>query len=213
MSEFLEKVREARAKTKPRKFVQTWDISFGLKNVDLKKPENRFSSELSLPEGRGKGVKTVVIADSLAREAKEKADYVISRAEIPVLAKNKKKLKKIASGHDYFFGEAPLMPEIGKQFGTILGPKGKMPKPIPPNVKLGPFLEAFRKMVTVSLKSSPVIHVIIGSEDMEEEKIARNAQAVYNFVKDRLPKGKNSIKSIHVKLTMGPPSRINITQV
>jgi large subunit ribosomal protein L1 len=213
MSELLGKIKEARANTKPRKFVQTWTLSFGLKNIDLKKPENRFSSDLSLPEGRGKKIRTVVIADSLAKEAKGAADYVISKDEIPGLVKNRKKLKKIVSDHDFFFGEAPLMPLIGKSFGTILGPKGKMPRPIPPNVKLAPFIEAFSRMVNVSLKSSPVIHVVVGSGDMDDEKVARNARAVFNLVKEKLPKGKNSIKSVHVKLTMGPALKVNVAQV
>ncbi len=213
MNEFLEKIREARAKAKPRKFVQTWTLSFGLKNIDLKKPENRFSSDIALPEGKGKKVRTVVIADALAKEAKETADYVIEKSQIPGLSRDTKKLRKMATDYDFFFGEASLMPQIGKSFGTVLGPKGKMPKPIPPNTKLGPFLEAFKKMITVSLKNSPVIHAVIGTEDMDDEKVARNAQAVYNLVRDRLPKGKANIKSMHVKLTMGPPSRLNISQV
>jgi large subunit ribosomal protein L1 len=213
MNVFLESVREARAKARPRKFSQTWSLSFGLRGVDLKKPENRFSAEFPLPEGRGRRIKSVVIADSLVAEARKHADFVVTRDELDGLAKDRKKLKKLAAEHDFFFGEAPLMPLIGKTLGVVLGPQGKMPKPVPANAKLEPFLAAFQKMVRITLKSSPVIHVTIGSDGMDEERVARNAQAAFLFIRDKLPKGKNNVKSVYVKLTMGPAVKVNTNQV
>ena len=85
MSEFLEKLKEAKGKAKPRKFTQSWDFSINLKGVDLKKPENRINAEISLPEGRGKNLKVAVIADSLAAEARKAADLVITKEEIDQL--------------------------------------------------------------------------------------------------------------------------------
>jgi ribosomal protein L1 len=43
---------------------------------------------------------------------------------------------------------------------------------------------------------------------MPDEKVMRNVEGVYNFVKDNLPKGKNNIKSILLKLTMGHPVKL-----
>lgn len=210
MSEFLERVKEAKEKTKPRRFTQSWDFSINLKGLDLKKPENRINAEFILPEGRGKNLKVAVIADSLATDARKIADLVITKEEIDELAKNKKRLKKIANEYDKFLGEASLMPAIGKSFGIILGQRGKMPKPIPPKVKIEPFVEAARRTVKISLKETPVIHLSVGSESMSEEKVASNMEAVFNLLKERLPKGKNNIKSAYIKLTMGPPVKIRI---
>jgi len=210
MSEFLEKVKEAKEKAKPRKFKQSWDFSINLRGIDLKKPENRINSEISLPEGRGKDLKVAIIADSLAADARKAADLVITKEQIDELAKNKKRLKKIANEYDRFLGEASLMPLIGKQFGMILGQRGKMAKPIPPKAKIEPFIEAARRTAKISLKESPVIHVSVGTESMEEEKVAANMEAVFNFLKERLPKGKNNIKSAYIKLSMGPAVKIRI---
>jgi len=210
MSEILERIKEAKEKSKKRRFKQTWDFSINLKGIDLKKPENRFSVDFALPEGRGKDTKVVIFADSLASEARKIADLVITKEQIESFAKNKKKVKEIANKYDWFFGEAPLMPLIAKAFGTILGPRGKIPKPIPPKANLESLVQAARKMVRVSLKGSPVIHVPVGTEDMPEEKIAANIQAVYNFAKEKLPKGRTNIKSTQIKLTMGKPVKLKL---
>ena len=206
--DFLEKVKEAKKETKARKFKQTWDLVINVTGLDLKKPEHRFNLEFSLPEGRGKDVKIAAIVDSGAAEARAAVDTVISKADIDVLARDKKRFKKMVSSHAWFIAEAPLMPLVGKSLGVILGTRGKMPKPIPPKVKLDPLVQAIKKSVRVSLKSSPVVHVIIGSEDMPEDKVAKNAQAVYNFVRDKLPKGETNIRSVYVKLTMGRPVKV-----
>ena len=208
MSEFLEKVKEAKEKAKPRKFNQSWDFSINLKGLDLKKPENRINAEISLPEGRGKDLKVAVIADSLAEEARKAADLVITKAEIEELARNKKRFKKIAAEYDRFLGEVSLMPAIGKSFGMILGQRGKMPKPIPPKVKIEPFIEAARRTAKISLRETPVIQVSVGTQSMDDEKVAANMEAVFNFLKERLPKGKNNVRSAYIKLSMGPPVKV-----
>ncbi len=206
----VESVKLARENSKQRRFEQTWDLIINLRGLDLKKPENRFSTETILPKGRGKEPKVAVFADLMANEAKKFADLVITKKEIDSLAADKKKMKKIADSHDFFFGEAPLMPMIGKSLGTVLGPRGKVPKPIPPKGSIEPLLRASRRMVRVSLKEVPVIYVTVGAEKMKDEDVAENIQAVYNLVKERLPKGKNNIRSMLIKLTMGKPVKISL---
>jgi large subunit ribosomal protein L1 len=208
---FSEGIKKARELARKRKFRQTWDLGISLKGIDLKKPENRFSLEFPLPAGRGKPVRVGVIADSLASDAKkEGADVVIRKEEISSLGGSRKRLKKIANSVEWFFGEAPLMPQIGKSFGPVLGPRGKVPKPVPPKADIGVIIKKARKSVRISLKDSPVIHVPVGSEDMKDEDVLKNIVGVYNFVKDRLPKGISNIRSVHLKLTMGKPVRLEV---
>jgi large subunit ribosomal protein L1 len=210
MKNIVEKLKEAREGSRPRKFTQTWDFSINLKGLNLKKPENRFNFELMLPEGRGKDLKVAFIVDTLENDARKHADFVISKAEIESLARNKKKLKGIANQYDWFFGEASLMPQIGKSFGAIFGPRGKVPKPVPPKVGIEPFVQRARRSVRVYVKESPVIHVPVGTDKMEDDKIAKNIEAVYNAVKDKLPKGRTNIRSVYIKLTMGKPVKLDI---
>ena len=207
----LSKIKEAKEKSKPRKFTQSWDLSINLKSLNLKKPENRFNTQLLLPGGRGKDVKVAVIADSLATEAqKAGANLIIKKAEITSLAKDKKKLKKIANEYEWFFGEVSLMADIGKQLGTVLGPRGKMPKPIPPKAKVEPFVKNARNSVRIAVKESPVIHIVVGTEKLDYQNVANNVEAVYNLITDRLPKGKNNIRSVFLKLTMGRPVKLEM---
>ena len=207
-SDVLTKVKEAREKAKQRKFSQSWDLSINLKGMDLKKPENRLNLEFQLPEGRGKEVKVAVIADSMAPAAKDIANLVIRKEEIDRLSKDPKSLKRIVEENDWFFGEISLMPLIGKTLGQVLGPKGKMPKPLPPNANLKAFAEAAKKSVRIKLATTPVIHVPMGSDKMTDDQIANNINSLINFVKEKLPKGKNNIKSAYIKLTMGPAIKL-----
>jgi len=206
----IDGIKAAKKGAKQRKFVQSWDFSINLKGLDLKKPENRFSTGFALPYGRGKDIKVAVFADSLAAEAKDAADLVIKKNEIEDLVKNRRKLKKIIKEYEWFLSEVSLLPTIVKSMGSVLGPRGKVPKPIPPNVKLKPMIAAAKKTIRIVLRETPVIHIVIGNEKMPEEQVAANAEAVFNFVKEKLPKGLNNIRNVYIKLTMGPSVKVNM---
>lgn len=206
--EILTKIKEAREKGKKRKFAQTFDLVISLTGLDLKKPENKLNLDFLLPEGKGKTTKVVVIADALAAAAKDEVDLVIKKADIDPLAKDVKRLKVLAKTYDSFFGEVALMPMIGKTLGQVLGPLGKMPKPLPPNANIKAFTEAAKKTVKVRLTTTPVIHTIVGTESMDDQKIENNVNALVNFIKEKLPKGKNNIRAVYLKLTMGPAIKL-----
>ena len=93
----LEAVKEAKEQSKPRNFTESVDIIINVRDLDVKKPENRFSEEVVLPKGRGKQVKLGVIADGeLIVQAKESGvALVINKADLEELGKNKRKLKKL----------------------------------------------------------------------------------------------------------------------
>ncbi len=205
-----EAIAEAQKASKKRKFPQTWDLTINVSGLDLKKPENRFSAELNLPEGRGKDMKVAIFSATLGPEARKHADTIISKAELEAMIKNKKKLKKLVRHNDKFLAEASLMPLIGKSLGPILAPRGKMPKPLPPKVPPLAMVNLAKKSVRVMLKDSPVIHIPIGTDSMKPESIEKNATAAYKLVTDRLPKGKINVKSVIIKLTMGKPVKVEM---
>ncbi len=205
----LENLKDAKSKSKKRKFSQTWDLLINLAGLDLKKPENRFNVEFALPEGRGKDVKVAVFADSVAAEAKKHADHVIRKEEIESLAKNKKKVKKLAKEYDWFLAEAPLMPLIGKTLGPVLAPRGRMPKPVPPK-GIDALVQLARRSIRIALKTTPVIQVPVGTEAMPDEKVMKNIESVYNFIRDKLPKGKTNIRNVFIKVTMGQPVKVEM---
>ncbi|NOZ59583.1 MAG: 50S ribosomal protein L1 [Euryarchaeota archaeon] len=204
-------VGEARKASKKRNFTQSFDLAINLRDVDMSKPENRLSEEVVLPKGRGKPVKVAVIAgDELALAAKEHADLVITKEELEELAKDKKKAKKLANDIDFFIAQAELMPTIGRFLGPVLGPRGKMPKPVPPNAPIAAIVERLRRTVRLRTKDKPVIHVAVGSEEMSDEEIAQNVEAVLSHLERKLDKGMGNIKSVYIKTTMGPSVRVEV---
>jgi len=202
-------VQKALESAKKRNFVETVELAINLADVDLTIPKNRIQEDIILPNGRGKAVRVCVIGGGeLALKAKDVADLVITPDELGAIADDKKQAKKIANSTDYFIAEAPLMAVVGKRLGTVLGPRGKMPKPIPPGVDPGAMVENLRKSVTVRTKDRITFHVPVGTVNMSADDIADNVDVVLKRVSLRLEKGMQNVASAYVKTSMGPSERI-----
>jgi large subunit ribosomal protein L1 len=207
----LTAVQEAlsKSKEKERKFRQTVDLAINLHNVDLSVPKNRIEEEIALPHGRGRDVKVGIFASGdLAAKSKDLADVVITPEQISELADDKKKFKKIVNDTTFFLAEAPLMPTIGKSLGVVLGPRGKMPRPIPPGRDPHPIIDQLRKTVKVRSRDKPTFHTVVGAEDMDAEQIAEQVEFVLRRVESRLEYGRMNIRSAYVKTTMGPSVKV-----
>ena len=206
--EAVKKLKESN-KEKVRKFKQTIDLVVNLKNIDLNIPKNRIDEDIKLPKGRGSQAKIALFASGeLAQKSKNIVDFLIKPEEIDDYADDKKTFKKIADTHDYFISEAPLMPTIGKTLGTILGPRGKMPKPVPQAADLTDMIKNLRDTVKVRSKTNNTFHTIVGIEDMTEEDIAENIQAIMKRLEGTLERGKMNIRSVFIKSTMSPSQKI-----
>ena len=192
-----------------RKFKQNIDVVINLKNLDMNNPKNRVDAEIVLPHGRGNDAKIALFASGeLAVKSKKHVDFLIKPEEIEDYSKDKKKFKKIAEEHDFFVSEGPLMPTIGKTLGTVLGPRGKMPKPVPPQADISGMVKNLRKTVRLRSKSNLTFHTIAGNVDMPKEHIAENVDAIITRLESLLEKGRINIGSVYIKTTMGPPERV-----
>ncbi|AGI47057.1 LSU ribosomal protein L1P [Thermoplasmatales archaeon BRNA1] len=184
-------------------------MAVNLRDIDLTLPKNRIQEDIVLPKGRGKAVKVTVIGGGeLALKAKDVADLVIGPDEIGALADNKKQAKKVANDTEFFIAEAPLMAQVGKRLGTVLGPRGKMPKPIAPGADPSAMIDNLRKSVTVRTKDHKTFHVPVGTVEMSAEDIAENIDVVMSRVIGHLEKGKHNIDSVYIKTSMGPSERL-----
>lgn len=208
--EILEAVKKAKEGSKPRNFTQSLDVVITIKDLDVRKPENRIDEEVFLPNGRGKPVKIAFIADGeLALLAKNAgADLVINKAELEEMGKDRKEAKKMANRHDFFVAQADMMPLVGRFLGPVLGPRRKMPKPVPASAKPEPLMEKLKGTVKVRIKDQPVVQALVGSQEMGDEEIADNIEAVLGVLDQKLEKGRNQIKAMYVKTTMGPIARV-----
>ena len=200
----------AKEQAKPRNFTQSIDVIINLKDLDVRKPENRFSEEVALPNGRGKEIKIGVIADGeLALAAKNAGvDVVISKEDLQEFGKDIKAAKKVVNSVDSFIAQADMMPLVGRFLGRILGPRNKMPKPVPASARIEPLLERTQATIKVGVKQQPSIQILVGTQDMDDEKLAENIEAVLAVLDRNLEKGRNQIKSMYIKATMGSVVRV-----
>ena len=202
-------VKEVFEASKQRNFKESVDLAVNLKDIDLSIPKNRVDDEILLPKGRGKPATVAVFAGGeLAVKAKSAADLVIAPEELDDLADDKKKAKKLANDHTFFVAEAPLMPIIGKKLGVVLGPRGKMPKPIPPSADPVPIINNLRNTVRIRSKDRRTFHTLIGTKDMNIEDIAENVDVVMKRLIGKLDRGKMNIASVYLKTTMGKSVRL-----
>lgn len=205
---------ELRKNLVKRKFPQSIDLVVKLREVDLKKPENRINEAIALPNPPDKSLKICVIASGdLATRAKDAgADMLISRQDLENLGKDKKAARKLAVNYDFFIAEAPLMPLVGRGLGSFLGPRGKMPTPVPPNAPIEQVVSNHRKMVRVRMREQPVLQCRVGTENMPDDKLVENIQTVVSRVEQKLERGFKNIGEILLKATMSKPVKVSFAK-
>ena len=194
-----------------RKFVESLDIAFTIKDVDLKNPNNRIQEEIRLPSGRGKELKIAMFAASdAAQKAKAAGIHVIDPSEIEELGKNKGGAKKLANSFDYFLSEVPHMGLIGRYLGVVLGPRGKMPRPVPPVVDPAVIANGLKSTTVIKSRDKVTFQASFGTRAQSHEELLKNAMEVYTHVTSRLERGIGNIRSLYIKTSMGPATRIEV---
>ena len=90
---------------------------------------------IQLPKQTGSPASVCVMASGdLGLKAKDaKADKVVNVDELNKLGSNKRESRKFINNYDFFLADTQLMPVVGKVLGQLLGPRGKMPTPVPFN--------------------------------------------------------------------------------
>ena len=206
----LDAVKQAKEKSGQKKFNQTVDLILNIVEIDMKAPEGKIQEIVELPHATGKPNKICVIASGeLALEArKANADRVIEKVDLEGLAGKKKELRKLASDYDVFISEAPLMPLVGRILGPVLGPRGKMPVPVPPTADIASLIAKHRKTIVVRMRNQPIIQCSVGTENMNEEELFDNIQAVLRVLEGKLKRGLKNIKLACIKTSMGTPVKI-----
>lgn len=208
----LAAIKEVKSNNNERKFIQSIDLAINLQNIDMKKPEGRIQERIELPHSVGKKLKVCVVATGeLAMKAKNAgASLVIGRTELEALTGEKKKQKDIARKYDLFIAEAPLMPLVGKSLGASLGPRSKMPTPVPPNANIEEQIKKHQNIVSVRMRGQPVIQCRIASQEMSDEEIADNVQAVVRRIESKLKRGIKNFRSVYLKTSMGLSIKVEL---
>ena len=203
-AQLTDMIKEAKATDKDRKFKQALELIMVFKDIDVKKGFS-INETIQLPKQTSTPATVCVMASGdMGLKAKEaKADKVIDTGDLDKLGANKRESRKFINKYDFFLSDTKLMPTVGKVLGQLLGPRGKMPTPVPFDAPIGSFLERFRSSIRVKVKSSLSASCKIGDETMEDTDLAANAHAVVSAVEKKLPNGDRNIRRILVKTTMG----------
>jgi len=200
-----EMIKEAKAGSKQSKFKQSVEMIIVFKDIDVKKGF-ALNEIVQLPKTSSPATVCIMATGDMGQKAKEaKADAVLGSEELDRFAANKRASRKFINKYDFFLADTQIMPAVGKVLGQLLGPRGKMPTPVPFNASIESFLQRFRSSIKVRSRASLAMSCKIGDESMENADLAINAHAVLSAVEKKLPSGEKNLKRVIIKTTMGKP--------
>lgn len=206
---FDEAVDSLKEKSGERGFTQSVDLVINVRDLDLDDPDNRFSTKVNLPHSPSDEIRICVIGKTIINDAGN-ADRVVDPDELDEIIGDDAAAKDLAEEYDFFIAEAPMMPKIGRELGSVLGPRNKMPEPMEPGEDPSERIEELKTTISLNLKENPSIKCKLGEEDMDDGDIVDNAEAVYESVLNHLPRNEHNIKNILVKYTMSTPVEVDV---
>ena len=187
-------------KEKKRKFVQTVDLVMNLKNFDVRK--EALNTFVSVPHPSEKKLAAFFMKRSKLIDTITPEDFV-KYNEV-------KDIKKLAKKYDAFIAAAPLMGKIATTFGRVFGPMNRMPSP-QAGIIVKEDEEMVRGMIDKMNKSLRVknkemaIKLPVGKEDMSDDELKENIEAVIKGLTKKLPRGNDNVKEVLIKFTMTKP--------
>ena len=201
----MDVIKGAKEATKERKFTQAIELIINFKDIDVKKGF-ALNEVVQLPKTSSPATVCIIATGDMGLKAKAaKADSVIGTEELEKFGGNKRESRKFINKYDFFLADTQVMPIVGKTLGQLLGPRGKMPTPVPFDADIVAFLARFRTSIKVRTRASLSVSCKIGDESMEDTDLAINAHSVISAIEKKLPNGEKNIKKILVKTTMGKP--------
>jgi large subunit ribosomal protein L1 len=182
-------------------FDETVEVSVRL-GVDPRHADQIVRGTVVLPNGTGKTVRVLVLAEGAQAEAAEAAgaDYV-----------GMEYVEKIEEGwleFDVAVAAPNVMGQVGR-LGRILGPRGLMPTPKAGTVtmEVGTAVEEIKAgKIEFRVDRTGNIHVPIGKVSFEVDALAENLAAFMDVILRQRPASAKGayVRSVTVSSTMGP---------
>jgi large subunit ribosomal protein L1 len=209
-SVIIDAIQKAKETAPERKFTESIDVTINLKNIDMSQPKNRIDETILLPHGNGsKGKISVLGTGDIVTQARDSGvELIMGPDEIERLGGEPREARKVASEYRFFLAETKVMALVGRWLGPRLGPRGKMPQPVPDGVDIRPIVERLRNSVRVRSKDKMAFSLKVGTTAMSDSQISENIDAVLKRVLDKLESGEFQVRSVYVKTTMGPAVKV-----
>jgi large subunit ribosomal protein L1 len=187
---------------KRERFDETVEVHFKL-GIDPRHADQQLRGTLELPNGTGRSVRIVVIAQNeKILEAKEAgADYVGSEELV-------EKIQKGWFDFDIVIATPDMMSKVGR-LGKTLGAKGLMPNPKSGTVTLdvAAAIKAFKGgRLEYRNDKTGIVHLILGKASFSDEQLKENFMEVYDVLCKVKPTKSKGVymKSVSISTTMGP---------
>jgi len=130
-AQLADMIKNVKTETKKRKFTQAIELIINFKDIDVKKGF-AINEVVQLPKTNSPATVCVMATGDMGLKAKQaNADSVIGTDELEKFASNKRESRKFINKYDFFLADTQVMPLVGKTLGQLLGPRGKMPTPVP----------------------------------------------------------------------------------
>jgi large subunit ribosomal protein L1 len=190
------------------KFDQSVECVLNL-GIDTKQSDQLVRGSISLPHGVGKQKKVVAFCEESVVEAAKKAGAVEAGCDELI-----KKVSDGWMGFDVAVASPKVMSKVGK-LGRILGPQGKMPSPKTGTVTediASAVAEWTRGKVEFKNDAGGNVHVTVGKQSFETDKLIDNINAFVAYIKKIKPvaaKG-SYIKKMYISATMSPSVAVSL---
>lgn len=171
--------------------------------IDPKQADQLVRGSISLPHGIGKQKKVVAFCEDSDVEACKSAGAVEAGCDELV--------KKVSDGwldFDVAIASPKVMGKVGK-LGRVLGPQGKMPSPKNGTVT-GDVVKAVGEFAAGKIEfrndAGGNIHVVVGKQSFEKEKLVENIDAFISHIRKIKPAASKGtyIKKVSISATMSP---------
>lgn len=184
------------------KFDQTVECVLCL-GIDPKQADQLVRGSLSLPNGIGKQKKVIAFCEDADVEPAKQAGAIEAGCDELV-----KKIEGGWMGFDVAIASPKVMSRVGK-LGRILGPQGKMPTPKNGTVTadvVSAVAEFAAGKVEFRNDAGGNVHVAVGKQSFETQKLAENIEAFVSHIKKIKPQAAKGtyIKKISISATMSP---------
>jgi large subunit ribosomal protein L1 len=204
LTEAVEKVKSFNSV----KFDQSIECVLHL-GIDPKQADQLVRGSISLPNGIGKQKKVIAFCEGSDVEAAKSAGAIEAGCDELV--------KKISDGwmdFDVAIASPKVMSKVSK-LGRVLGPQGKMPSPkngtITGNVATA-VAEFAAGKVEFRNDAGGNIHVVVGKQSFDTQKLLDNIEAFVSHIKKVKPAAAKGtyIKKMSISATMSPGIIVDI---
>jgi large subunit ribosomal protein L1 len=201
--EALEKIRSF----KSVKFDQSIECVMHL-GIDPKQADQLIRGSISLPHGIGKQKRVIAFC--------EDSDVESAVAAGAIEAGSDGLVKKVSDGwmdFDVAIASPRVMGKVGK-LGRVLGPQGKMPSPkngTVTNEVAAAVAEFAAGKVEFKNDADGNVHVVVGKQSFETQKLVENVEAFVAHIKKIKPSSAKGtyIKKVCISATMSPSFTVN----